>query len=66
MQNIGLIKNSRTAWPTKILMSYLRIFFPSLSDNMPQDSYFQNSVDNFEKAENAQFWFEAQFPFQEH
>ena len=40
-----LINNSRTAWPTEILMSNL-----SFSDNLLQDDYiiFQKHVDHFE------------------
>ena len=40
-----MINNSRTAWPTEILMSFL-----SFSDNLLQDSYFsfQSGVDNFQ------------------
>ena len=39
------LNNSKTAWPTKILMSFL-----SVSGNSLQDDYviFQKSVDNLE------------------
>ena len=45
MQNTVLINNSRTTWPTKILMPFL-----SSSDNWLHDAciIFQKSVDNFE------------------
>ena len=44
-QNVVLINNSRTAWPTYILMLFL-----SFLDNLLQDalSFFQKGVDNFE------------------
>ena len=44
-QNIVLIKNSRTAWPTFIFMLFL-----SFLDNLLQDTYiiFKKGVDNFE------------------
>ena len=50
MQNIVLINNSRTTWPTEILMPYL--FF---ADNLLQGAYliFQKSFDNFEVAHNT-------------
>ena len=40
-----LINNSRTAWPTIILMLFL-----SSLENLPKDAYiiFQKDVDNFE------------------
>ena len=46
IQTIVFINNSRTAWPTKILMPIL-----SFSDNLLQnaDIIFRNSVNNFEK-----------------
>ena len=46
MQNIVLINNPRTAWPTKLFMSFL-IFL----DNLLQDAYsiiLQNCVDILE------------------
>ena len=48
-----LINNSRTAWPTEVLMPFL-----SSSENLLQDAYiiFQKSVKYFEI---AQFWFEV-------
>ena len=42
-ENIVLISNSRTTWPTYILMLFL-----SFLDNLLSDAYiFQKSVDNF-------------------
>ena len=47
VQNIVLINNSRTAWPTEILMPLF-----SFSDNLLQDTYIisQKSVTNSEIA----------------
>ena len=44
-QNIVLINNSRTAWPTYILMLFLRSL-----ENLLNDAYiiFQKGVNNFE------------------
>ena len=44
-QNIVLINNSRTAWPTLILMLFL-----SSMNNLLQDTQiiFQKGIDNFE------------------
>ena len=44
-QNIVLINNSRTAWPTLILMLFL-----SFLDNLLKNAYIilQKGVDNFE------------------
>ena len=55
-----VINSSRTAWPTKILIPFLRF-----SDSLLQDSHtvFQNSVDNFEIVHNAQFCLKMQFSF---
>ena len=49
-QIVVLINNSRTAWPTYILMLFL-----SFLDNLLQDalSFFKKGVDNFEiRAQN--------------
>ena len=63
MQNVVLINNSRTIWPTKVLMPFL-----SFSDNLPQDAYIilQKSVDNFEIAhKTCSSLIRAQFPLKD-
>ena len=59
-QNIVLINNSRTAWPTNMLLPFL-----SSLDNLLQDAYiiFQKGVDNFEIAhKHANFWLGVSLP----
>ena len=54
-QNIVLIKNSRTAWPTYILMLFLS-FLDNYRNKM-QMLFFKKDVDDFEIVEHKTCWF---------
>ena len=56
VQNIVLIENTRTSWPTKILMSVL-----SISDNLLQGAciMFQISVDKGSAQNMQNFWLQT-------